>query len=108
MSSISGICSRQTPRIATLDELGRGPDQWAVITQDRLNKNAHEIAARKQASVVTFVLRKVWAGQEFWPKAARLIRWWPRIMEQADLVSGGSAFEVPWNISGKGKFTQLP
>ena len=36
-----------------------------------------------------------------------VVRWWPRIMEQADLVTGGAVFEVPYNFSGKGRFQQI-
>ena len=97
-----------TPDVEWLGQLGSDPDEWVVVTQDRLNKNAHEIAARKESGVITFVLRKTWATQDFWSKAHRLVRWWPRIMEQANLVRGGSAFEVPWNVSGKGRFKQIP
>ena len=81
--------------------------EWSVITQDRLIRNPLEKLAFRQSGLTAFVLTKAWARQKYWEKAARLVRWWPRIMEQAELVEGGAAFEVPWRFSGKGKFKTL-
>ena len=80
---------------------------WSVITQDRLIRNPLEKEAFRQSGLTAFVLTKTWAGHRYWEKAAQLVRWWPRIMEQAGLVEGGAAFEVPWRFSGKGKFKAL-
>jgi hypothetical protein len=53
------------------------------------------------------VLTKAWTSHRYWEKAAQVVRWWPRIMEQAGLVEGGAIFEVLWRFSGKGKFKAL-
>ena len=81
--------------------------EWAVITQDRLMRNRLEKEAFRRSGLTAFVLTKAWASHRYWEKAAQLVRWWPRIMEQAGLVEGGAAFEVPWRFSGKGKFKAL-
>ena len=80
---------------------------WAVITQDRLRKGSLEKEALRASGLVAFMLVRTWANHVYWAKAAQLVRWWPRIIEQADLVSGGAAFEVPWNVRGKGQFRQV-
>lgn len=81
--------------------------EWAVITQDRLMRNRLEKEAFRRSGLTAFDLTKAWASHRYWEKAAQLVRWWPRIMEQAGLVEGGAAFEVPWRFSGKGKFKAL-
>lgn len=81
--------------------------EWAVITLDRLMRNRLEKEAFRRSGLTAFVLTKAWASHRYWEKAAQLVRWWPRIMEQAGLVEGGAAFEVPWRFSGKGKFKAL-
>lgn len=81
--------------------------EWSVITQDRLIRNPLEKEAFRQSGLTAFVLTRAWASHRYWEKAARLVRWWPRIMEQAELIEGGAAFEVPWRFSGKGKFKTL-
>ncbi len=81
--------------------------EWSVITQDRLIRNPLEREAFRRSGLTVFVLTKAWANHRNWEKAAQLVRWWPRIMEQAGLVEGGAAFEVPWRFSGKGKFKTL-
>ena len=84
-----------------------GGGDWAVITQYRLMRNPLEKEAFRQSGLTAFVLTKVWASHRYWEKAAQVVRWWPRIMEQAGLVEGGAVFEVPWRFSGKGKFKAL-
>ena len=78
-----------------------------MITQDRLIRNPLEREAFRRSGLTVCVLTKAWANHRNWEKAAKLVRWWPRIMEQAELVEGGAAFEVPWRFSGKGKFKTL-
>jgi hypothetical protein len=38
-------------------------------------------------------------------RAYRLIQWWPHIVEQAQLVRGGAAFEMP--VRASSLFRQL-
>ena len=43
----------------------------------------------------------------FWDKAILLVRWWPRILEQAGLVDSGG-FLVPPKYGAKGRFKSVP
>ncbi len=79
---------------------------WIVLTHDNLNKGLEREALRR-AGLVVFFLDKSWVNHNYWEKASQLIKWWPKIMEQAERIQGGAAFKVPWNLSGKGKFEQL-
>ena len=79
---------------------------WIVITHDRLNKGL-EREALKRAGLKVFFLDGGWKDHNFWEKAVQLARWWPRIIEQAEGISGGAAFQVPWNFRGKGQFGQV-
>lgn len=79
---------------------------WLIITHDNLNKGLEREALR-QAGLLVFFLDKSWTNHKFWVKAYQLVRWWPRIIEQANGIHGGAAFKVPWNFSGKGKFEQI-
>lgn len=81
-----------------------GEGAWIVISQDRFTKNPLEREALRRQGFTVFMLKKQWAEQRYWDKAARLIRWWPRIVEQAELITGGAAFFVPFKFTGKGKF----
>lgn len=80
---------------------------WVVISHDRFKKNPSEKEAVRKSGLTIFELAKGWAQQTKWPHAAQFIRWWPRIIEVSESVQGGAAFEVPWNISGKGQLKQL-
>ncbi|KQX97755.1 hypothetical protein ASD22_11080 [Rhodanobacter sp. Root480] len=79
---------------------------WVVITHDRLNKGL-EREALKRAGLKVFFLDRGWKDHNFWDKAVQLARWWPRIVEQAEGISGGAAFQVSWNFRGKGQFGQV-
>lgn len=94
------------PDIDWINALAADKD-WSVVTRDRIIKNPLEKEAFRQSGLTAFILVKTWKDHGHWELAAQMVRWWPRIMEQASLISGGAAFEVPWRISGKGQFTQL-
>lgn len=79
---------------------------WAVVTHDNLNKGLEREALR-QAGLLVFFLDKSWTDHKFWEKAHNLVKWWPRIIEQAGGIQGGAAFRVKWNFSGKGMFEQV-
>lgn len=79
---------------------------WIVVTHDNLNKGLEREALR-QAGLLVFFLDKSWTNHKFWEKAHNLVKWWPRIIEQAEGIEDGAAFQVKWNFSGKGKFVQV-
>lgn len=77
--------------------------EWVVLTHDRFNKGIEREVLRR-AGLKVFMLNKAWASERYWNKAYNLVRWWPRIVEQAEGVTGGAAFGVQWKFSGKGQF----
>lgn len=79
---------------------------WVVITRDKLSKGIEREALRR-AGLRTFMLDKSWSKQRYWEIAQHLVRWWPRIVEQAQGIQGGAAFKVPWTFRGKGRFEQV-
>ncbi len=74
------------------------------ITQDHHHRRQIERDAIAGSGLLVFVLGKGWASQSLYPKAARLVEWWPRIADQVAAVSPPAVFRVPWN---KGKFEQI-
>lgn len=79
---------------------------WSIVTHDKLNKGLEREVLRR-AGLIVFFLDKGWANHGFWDKAHNLVRWWPRIISQANGIKGGAAFKVPYNFSGKGQFEQV-
>lgn len=77
------------------------------ITQDHHYRRQIERDAIASAGLIVFVLDKGWASQPEFEKAARLIQWWPRIVEQAESMLPPAVFRVPWRKVGKGKFEQV-
>ena len=94
-----------TKDVIWIDDLSK-EGGWVVVTHDNLNKGLEREALR-QAGLIVFFLDKSWSDHSFWEKAYQLVRWWPRIIEQAGGIHGGAAFRVKWNFSGKGLFEQI-
>ena len=82
-------------------------ENWVVISLDHFAKGSLEKEALRDSGLITIVLKSGWSNLSGWDKAWKLIRWWPRIIEQAERISGGAAFWVPVQFSGKGKFEQF-
>jgi hypothetical protein len=91
-----------TPDPIWIEALARAGD-WCIVTQDRLRKNTMEREALRRSGVTTFILASGWSSFDQWHKAWLLVRWWPRILQTADLMTGG-VFEVPVKFSNRGRF----
>lgn len=94
-----------TPDIDWINTLSE-ERSWVVVTHDSLNKGLEREALRR-AGLLVFFLDKSWKDHKFWEKAHNLVKWWPRIIEQAGGIEGGAVFQVKWNFSGKGRFEQV-
>lgn len=82
--------------------------RWAVITHDRaMARRPIEQEALRRSGLIVFMLARSWNSQRQWSQVAALVRWWPRILEQASLVAGGAAFEVPFGFSGTKRLKQI-
>lgn len=80
---------------------------WYIISIDRLNKqHGAEREALRRAGHTVFILDGQWSKHGFWLQTERFIRWWPQIVAQSALVSGG-AFRVPWLHSTQSKFQAI-
>ena len=78
---------------------------WTIISSDAFRKrNGMERKVLQKSGLSVFVLQNSWANYPYWEKTAQLIRWWPRIVDQANAVDR-IAMEVPWRVTGK--FKQL-
>lgn len=100
---LSDLFPRNCDDATWIDELTRnGP--WAVVSVDKFAKQGGaEREALRRAGHAVFLLDPQWSRQTFWPQAERMVRWWPQIVKQTTLTSGG-AFVVPWHHSSKSKF----
>lgn len=88
--------------IKTLIEEG----DWTIISQDQFNKSDLEKEAFRRAGLTVFCLARQWRKAPYWEKAYRIIRWWPLIIAQSELLTGGAALKVPWNYYSK-RFEQI-
>lgn len=82
----------------------RSDGPWAIISVDKFKKQGGaEREALRQAGHMVFLLEPNWLRQQYWLQAERLVSWWPQIVNQTMLATGG-AFVVPWHHSARAKF----
>ena len=80
---------------------------WTIISGDlRISRNQHERQAWLKSGMVAFFLTKGWRSLKFWDQTWRIVRWWPNILQQSELVIAPAGFEVPDNY-GSGKFRPI-
>jgi hypothetical protein len=69
---------------------------WIVISADRrIHRNRLERDAWRRSGLVVFFLSPQWHRLRSTDIAWRLLRWWPRIRDQAGIVAPPAAFELP-------------
>lgn len=92
-----------TPDVEWIQALA-GEKDWTILSGDAFRKgNGVERQILRKSGLSVFVLQSSWSSYPYWEKTAQLVRWWPRIVEQANAVDG-IAMEVPWKL---GRFKQL-
>lgn len=90
-----------------LFEASIGAGVQVHITQDNHNRRPIEREAIARSGLIVFVLAKGWSSLTLYDKAARLIEWWPRIMNQAELITPPAMFRVPVRKVNKGRFEPI-
>jgi hypothetical protein len=78
------------PRLAAQNE------GWIIVSGDvNISKRMHEKAAWLESGLTAFFLGDGWADRKFWDQIMILMRWWPRIVEQARATPKGAGYIVP-------------
>jgi hypothetical protein len=99
------------PDVEWLTTLGEEGDRWAFISDDhRIYRNPQERAALVSARIIGFFLQPAWRKPKVseFERAARLILWWPKLMNQCEIVSPPAAFGVPINPTSRLESIPLP
>ena len=82
-----------------------GEGDWVIVSGDiRITRNP---ALRKiwlDSGMLGFFLAKNWTTFDLWEQAWRFIKWWPKIVQQAENIRPPAGFIVPINY---GKMEQL-
>lgn len=79
---------------------------WIVVSGDQFRKSLAERELLRQHGLTVFVLDRQWSDHVYWDKAARLILWWPKIVNVARLTSK-TAMRIPWRFTSKSTFEQI-
>jgi hypothetical protein len=93
-----------------LGRLGR-EGGWAFISNDqRIWRNPQECAALLTTELIGFFLEAAWRKRSLtvFEQAGRLIMWWPKLMQQCEIVEPPAAFRVPINPGSRLRTLPLP
>jgi hypothetical protein len=77
------------------------------ITQDHHQRKPVERDAIARLGLTVFVLAKGWGTLSHYDRAARLLEWWPKMMQQAELVQPGAMFRVPHARASGARLAQI-
>lgn len=77
------------------------------VTQDHHHRKPAERDAIARLGLTVFVLAKGWSTLGQYDRAARLLEWWPKMMQQAELVQPGAMFRVPHARASGGRLAQI-
>jgi hypothetical protein len=85
----------KTPDEEWLQQLG-AEGGWVIVSGDlRISRNKDELNAWFESGMTAFFLDRGWAHLGFWEKTARLVQWWPRILEVLESVGSQVGYFVP-------------
>ena len=97
------IAERFGPEVADADWIGRLVEEggWTLVALEaRAAKNRHERDAWRRSGLTVVLLNRAWAGLPLWEQARRLVRWWPRIVDQAGQLPPGQILKIPVRYRG--------
>lgn len=96
-----------TPDPVWIPGLAQHGANWYVVSIDKFKKShGAEREALRRAGHTVYVLDPQWATYKFWDKSARMVTWWPSILQHARLTRGGM-YRVPWKHSSGKRFVSL-
>lgn len=87
--------------------LAASDHDWTIVSGDsRILRTPHLKAVWLESGLTAFFLDQGWMKVPYWEQVAALVRWWPKILEQAGLVEKGAGFEVPYRSSSRFKLVR--
>lgn len=103
VTHLSSKFPRSTPDEEWLPALSSEGD-WVVVSGDRrIYKSPHLRQVWIASKLTTFFLGSGWLHQRLDEQAWWLVRWWPKIVTQAEQIQPGTGFQIPAKPSGKFK-----
>jgi hypothetical protein len=93
-----------TPDTVWINQIGAHGDDWYIVSIDKFRKShGAEREALRRAGHTVYVLDSQWSEHAFWLKSARMVLWWPTVLQHARLTRGG-VNRIPWRHSSGKKF----
>lgn len=80
---------------------------WYIVSIDKFTKSrGQEREALRRAGHTVYLLDSQWSAHTFWLKSARMVLWWPQVLEHAKLTQGG-IYRIPWRHTSGKKFINV-
>jgi hypothetical protein len=69
---------------------------WVILSGDpRITRNPHNRKAWLESGLTAFFLKSGWTNLKLWVIAAKLIEWWPRIVDKAETLTRAEGILIP-------------
>lgn len=89
--------SPHVPDPVWITEIGRERD-WIILSGDtRISTHPANKRAWHESGLTAFFFGEPWQNENRFKQAEALMRWWPRIVEQAKRTPRGHGFHMPKN-----------
>ncbi|MGM9487422.1 hypothetical protein [Ideonella sp. YS5] len=96
-----------TPDTVWINDVSAHGADWYIVSLDKFKKShGAEREALRRAGHTVYVLDAQWSDHAFWLKSARMVLWWPTVLQHARLARGG-VHRIPWKHSSGKKFTSV-
>lgn len=70
---------------------------WIIVSGDpQITRGRAEREAWRESKLTAFFLGSGWASRKYWVQIEELVRWWPKIIEQAQKAEKGTGFILPF------------
>jgi hypothetical protein len=104
---LSDLFAPATADLVWMSLLAKQSEDWYIVSIDKFKKShGAEREALRRAKHTVYVLDPQWSVHPFWTMSARMVLWWPAVLQHARLTRGG-VYRIPWKHSSSKKFTGL-
>jgi hypothetical protein len=73
-------------------------EDWVIVSGDpRITRGKAEREAWRESRITAFFFGHGWSSRSYWHQAEDLVRWWPKIVLEAEKAPRGKGFLIPLN-----------
>lgn len=77
-------------------QLAADDQDWVIVSGDpAITRGRHEREAWLESGLTAFFWEPRWLKIKLWQQATLMLKWWPKLPDQASAVAPGAGFLIP-------------